>query len=236
MTTVTDATMYDYVTDRGEMPCYTCVRITWDGCPSAVRGIFEGMQYIISNLEVSKVGVKHYHIVTIGYMPGDVRGRYNRFVVKRPTDKWRKQDYRGKNLKGNLLTAISYTVKMGCWAAVGDEAKYWLGCAPAWVHNHTDTESTPEKDKLGEKHWMLTEKNLLPTMRKFVRENPEYSQKDFITVFAALVEKTPWFPGEYLRRGIDPCFMWKFDMPPEEAAISIVNECLTRGKRRYDCR
>lgn len=219
--------MDSYVHNYGSKPDYTAVRITHDDA-EAVEAVFQGMEYVMSHMEVSKLGVKHFHLVTIGDFTGAVRGRYDKFKTG-PSGKWRKLNYVSKSQRGDILTAISYTIKEGGHKVVGTQMEHWVPLAPKWVFKQQQAGAVDPVDKV----WLLTERNLIPQMRKYVRDNPEYEGKDFATVLAALIEKTPWFPGHYLRMGIDKCFIAKFDKRQDDAAEFIVTTMIMRGASRY---
>lgn len=204
------------------LPQYTSYRLTVVD-RSVVEDLFEGYQYI-SGFETSVKGVAHFHIILYGYPDDRLEKRWARLKCPNKTDKWKRRDYKEDFLKG-----ISYTVKGGDVQVVGAEMEYWVTKAPKWEFRV----SVRDGEDNVQKRWLLTERNVIPIMRKYVEDNDQLAGKGFEHVLEWVLSNTKWRAGGDLRRGIDKIFKIEFEQAREDASREIVFLMMERGARRY---
>lgn len=185
---------------QGQVPTdYVSYRVTTDD-PNVVFDAFKGTSCVIAD-EVSRTGVRHFHIVVVGHDHHElVKKRLTR--AKLGTNKWWSKKNHGKG----ILEAISYTVKCGdyytrqfCHELV-DMAPQWVFGATAPIFAASDNVKDPDKD------WMLTYNNILRVAQNWrTRHNLKTHQLG--SVLTHMMEHSRWIPSpQMIKNGLDPYY------------------------------
>jgi len=164
---------------------YVSYRVTTDD-PNVVFDAFKGTCCVIAD-EVSKTGVRHFHIVVVGHTHHEmVKKRLTR--AKLGVNKW----WSKKNHGNGILEAISYTVKCGDYYT-RMYCHELVEKAPDWVFGLSTHKEVAEAKDL-DKDWMLTYNNVLRVAQNWRTTHALQTDK-LSGVLAHMMEHSRWIPS-----------------------------------------
>lgn len=165
-----------------------------------IRELFDGKSTYLAVYEVSKTGVEHWHVVTIGHKDHD---RVKQHIHRRESMKGMK--WWSKKNSGTFQKAVSYTMKtVDCldnqrfiksddWPEVQYER--WVFQKQATIAQPAEAgQEPPPKKPRAERDWQLTYSNLVCQAVKFHRERGLPTSTTLRQCVKKMMAETKWRP------------------------------------------
>lgn len=179
---------------------YSSVRITViERDDEEIKKMFDGMDYI-AGFEVSDKGVKHYHVMTVGFMTEAVRKRKSRYSKSKPGAwTWSKPDH------GTFSRGVSYIIKDGDWWATSAEWRAYAVAQPPYVRRTLAERNKAPEGPQDRKNmdWFLTERNIRRLYHEHKHNVPEHDGiHDFFEVLQWIVRNTNYKLNKSFNRSL----------------------------------